>query len=53
MTYTDLTEAQQERACIIWEGHYGCDESRWQDAVEDAANGQNEKQAGDLPDWLE
>ena len=39
MTYTDLTEAQQERACIIWEGHYGCDESKWMDAIRDAVSG--------------
>jgi len=38
MTYDQLTEAQQERACIIWEGHYGCDESKWHDAIRDAVS---------------
>ena len=32
MTYDQLTEAQQERACIIWEG---C-KCSWEEAVERA-----------------
>jgi len=56
MTYAQLTEAQQERACIIWEGEYGCKESEWETAIY-AAQGKKEARQEDAmndetPWWL-
>jgi len=57
MTYDQLTEAQQKRACIIWEGEYGADPDCWNDAVQDALireadEKQDNKATDELPDWL-
>ena len=56
MTYAQLTEAQQERACIIWEGEYGCKESEWETAINDAQGKKEARQEDAMNDetpwWL-
>ena len=51
MNYTNLTEAQRERACIIWVEVYNRDEDRWEDAMKDAVRGKQEDAMNDETPW--